>query len=280
MRIRKLVKIQNMDKKKSDYIITIIFEIFVSLILLGIFLIIEFYTVKWASNNGTLFIIRFIQYLLIYNSIRALSRCFKRWKYYETLNKIVEFPNVLYPLVVKPYLKMYLGLMLFLGVYLGGMYYVFKYGPEFFGYDLNYNTKAYLCITTTVILLRTFGNWLIKSIVKWNYKIDNQVEHIELTLFLVNEERIRYFIYFLFFISLAVLSYFSLEEIKVFSHLKLPMAILNSFATFIAYDRLFNSRNLIKFNPKKHWELLVKVYEKDLKYKGNSNYLIKTKKDY
>jgi hypothetical protein len=170
---------------------------------------------------------------------------------------------------------MYLGLLLFLGVFFGGMYYAFKYIPEFIGYNLNYNTKAYLCITTTVILLRTFGNWLIKSIVKWNYKIDNQTEHIELTLFLVNEDRIRYFIYILFFIALAIFSFFSLEEIKVFSHLKLPMAILNSFATFIAYDRLFNSRNLIKLNPKKHWELLIKVYENDPKYKGDTNYLIK-----
>lgn len=264
-----------MNEKKFDYLITIIFELITSIILVVIFLLIEFYTVEWASDNGILFVLRIIQYFLIYNSIRALSRCFKQWKYYDILYKIVEFPNAVYPLVVKPYMKMYLGLTLFLAVFFGGMYYAFKYVPEFFGYDLNYNTKAYLCITTSVILLRTFGNWLIKSLVKWNFKIDNQKEHIELTLFLINEDRIRYFIYILFFIALAIFSFFSLEGIEIFSHLKLPMAILNSFATFIAYDRLFNSRTLIKFSPKKHWDLLVAVYKSDPKYEGKSNYLIK-----
>ncbi len=282
-----------MGEKKSDFLITIISEIittiillglfywdyFIGIILLGLFYLTEKYIASWASNNNILIILRLIQYLLIYHSIRAFSRCFKKWKYYGTLYKIVEFPNVIYPLIVKPYLKMYLGLMLFLGVYFGGIYYAFKYIPEYFGYDLNYDTKAYLCITIAAILLRTFGNWLIKSIVKWYYKIDNQTEHIELTLFLVNEERIRYFIYILFFFALIIFSSFSLEGVKIFSHLKLPLAILNSFATFIAYDRLFNNRILIKFNPKKHWELLIKVYEKDPKYKGDSNYLIKKTND-
>ena len=60
----------------------------------------------------------------------------------------------------------------------------------------------------------------------------------------------------------------------VFNYEKMGLALISSFSAFIAFDRLFNSKNLIKFNPKKHRDLLVKVYEKDSKYNGQDNYLV------
>lgn len=263
-------------KEKTGHIIG---HIIAGIILLAICYFSNYFYFSWDKKLELLPVFRLIQFLLVYNSIRHFSKSFKDWKHYQILFKIVEFPNMVYPIVVKPYLKMFIGLLFFLMVFLGGTYAIYKFVPELIGHDLSYETKAFLFITTSTILIRTFGDWLIRSLVKWNYKTDNLKEHIALTSFLVNEERIRYLIYIMFFISLLVFTFFSLENIKVFSHGNIGVAILGSFGTFIAYDRLFNSRHLIKFNPKKHWELLIKVYEKDSKYTGKENYLTKKTKE-
>lgn len=258
--------------KKGKYILE-------GIILLVICYFINYFFFKFDIDRQLISVLRIIQYLLVYNSIRQFSRCFEDWKHYKTIYKIVEFPDVFYPLVLKPYLKMFMGLLFFLMVFLGGTYAIYKFIPESLGHDLSYETKAFLSITTSTILIRTFGDWLIKNLVRWNYKPDNLNEHLELTSQLVNEERIRYIIYIIFFISLPLFTFFSLENMKVFSHGNIGAAFLSSFGTFIAYDRLFNNRHLIKFSPKKHWELLIQVYDKDPKYKGKENYLIKRKEN-
>jgi hypothetical protein len=261
------------DDKKIDKISHfIVFVIYVTIILL-----IENYIIPLISKFEIIIFIRFIEYMMGYSSIRNFSKIFADWKHYNLLHKIVEFPNVIYPLVVKPYLKMFTGLLFFLCVFFGGIYFLIKNIPNYIGINLQFATKAYFALCFSSILLRSFGNKIISSLVKMNYKVDNENEHIELTLSLFNEERIRYAIYFLFLIILMFFSFLSFEEKNIFSYEKIPSAILTSFATFIAFDRLFNNWSLIKFNPKKHWELLVKVYEKDSKYIGNENYLIKRK---
>ena len=261
------------DDKKIDKISHfIVFVIYVIIILL-----IENKLIPLISKFEIIMFIRLIEYMMGYSSIRNFSKIFTEWKHYNILHNIVEFPNVIYPLVVKPYLKMFMGILFFLCVFFGGIYFLIKNTPNFFGINLQFETKVYLAICFSSILLRSFGNQIISSLVKWYYKVDNKNEHIELTLSLFNEERIRYVIYFLFLVILMIFSFLSLEEKHLFTHEKIPSAVLTSFATFIAFDRLFNNWSLIKFNPKKHWELLVKVYEKDSKYIGNENYLIKRK---
>jgi hypothetical protein len=258
----------------SDRNIEIISHIFIGLFLLLICCVLNFYFYSLALEKDLIFFLRLIEYFVLKNSILHFSKCFVNWKYYPVLNKIVEFPNKVYPLYTKPYLKMIIGLIFFLCVFFGGIYFGLKFLPEKIGHDLSFETKAFLGITLSTILIRAFGDWLIKSLVRWYYKPDNVHEHLELTSQLVNEERIRYGIYIMFFISTVLVTFFTLEKIKVFNHEKMGLALISSFSAFIAFDRLFNSKNLIKFNPKKHRGLLVKVYEKDSKYNGQDNYLV------
>jgi hypothetical protein len=211
---------------------------------------------------------RFLQYFLLYNSIRQFSRVFKYWSYYSILYKMVEFPRMVWPIVIKPYTKMFLGLMMFVCLF-GGIYIL----------QLTYSTKAYIFICSSTLLLRSFGNILISLIVRWGYKQENKREHINLTLGLINEERIRYLIYLLFFIALLILPFYTFQGQKFSYNRNLPGAILSSFATYIAFDRLFNNWSLIKFSPRKHWQLLLEVYKKDPKYTDLDNYLVKKDKD-
>jgi hypothetical protein len=221
---------------------------------------------------------RFLQYFLLYNSIRQFSRVFKYWSYYSILYKMVEFPRMVWPIVIKPYTKMFLGLMMFVCLF-GGIYILVREFPKMIGIQLTYSTKAYIFICSSTLLLRSFGNILISLIVRWGYKQENKREHINLTLGLINEERIRYLIYLLFFIALLILPFYTFQGQKFSYNRNLPGAILSSFATYIAFDRLFNNWSLIKFSPRKHWQLLLEVYKKDPKYTDLDNYLVKKDKD-
>ena len=242
-----------------------------------IVIVIQYYFVPMTKDSQLFFVVKMLQYMIAYNCVRIFSRMFKQWKYYGILYKVVEFPVVVYPLVIKPYIKMKIGLLFFLSVTFSVVYFPLKYLSLFTNLSLEYSTKLYLLISIYTILIRCFGNQLISLLVKYNYKTDNQKEHVNLTLALVNEERIRYCIYLVFLILLVYFSIINLQGEDAFTHKNIPSAVLNSFASFIAFDRLINNWSLIKFNSKKHWELLIEVYKKDPKYTNQENYLIKKK---
>lgn len=238
---------------------------------------IEKFIVPYTRESQVIIVVKMLQYMTAYASVKVFSRMFKEWKYYEILYKIVEFPSVVHPLILKPYFKMFMGLFFCFAVTFMIVFFPLKYLSTYSNINLEFSTKLYLLITIFTIIIRSFGNQLISTLVKHYYKIDNQKEHISLTLSLVNEERIRYCIYIVFMIILVYFSIINLEGDEIFIYKNIPSSVLNSFATFIAYDRLINNWSLIKFNPKRHWELLIEVYNKDPKYTNQDNYLIKKK---
>lgn len=260
-----------MEENRKEILANFLAFFICTIIVIGI----QYCIVPMTKGSHLIFIVKMVQYMIGYSSVRYFSRMFKEWKYYEILYKVVEFPNVVHPLIIKPYIKMFMGLFFFLSLTFMVIYFPLKHISQFTNISLEYSTKLYLQISIYTILIRSFGNQLIGFLVKFYYKTDNQKEHVNLTLSLVNEERIRYSIYLVFLVLLVYFSIINLEGEDSFTHKNVPSAVLNSFASFIAFDRLINNWSLIKFNSKRHWELLIEVYKKDPKYTNQENYLIK-----
>lgn len=225
------------------------------------------------------FLILFVEYLIYYLALRALVQAFKEWRCFDLLYKIVSFPEHCYPLFIKPYLKIGLGFIYFILIF-ALLNSFLSYFPENIGYDWSYATKAFIGISLSAILLRSFGNTLIKWTFRWGYKSDNRREHTELTLSIINEQRIRYFIYLSFFVLLIWYTLIDLENPDILAHANESKAVLSAFGVFIAFDRLLSKWELIGFSTKKHAKHLLEVYLKDSKYKGEKNYLVDYLKDY
>jgi hypothetical protein len=214
--------------------------------------------------------------IICYMGVIQLSKMFKTHKNYETIYKIVHFPRLSYSIVGKPYLKIYFAVMLSGLILFLSIYYMLRYIPEIIlNTDMNYSTKVYISITLFSIVFTTFGKTLLRFGGEMNFKSDNKKEHTELMLGIINDNNIRFGLYLVYFLILAVFSYSDLMNVKLFKEENISKAVLFSFATFIAYDRLLNNRNLIKGNLQEHWKKLKHVYDKDPKYSKENNYLRK-----
>lgn len=258
-------------KENIENIITRI--VYVS-IRIGLIFVVESYLMPKEDDSHVLGLL-IVQYMLGYDAIRQFSRIFDNWKYYKIMYNIVEFPRMMWSIILKPYIKMFLAFVMFAAIVFGGIYAGLKYIPELtFEYDMKYTTKAFLAITFSTIISRAFGNQILKFVGKLNYKYDNVKEHQELSLSIVNEDRFRYLIYILFFIALLYFTVIEFEQLFEFQNKNLTPAILSSFATFIAFDRLYQNWSIVDFNPNKHWKLLIEVYKKDPKYTNEDNYFV------
>ncbi len=212
--------------------------------------------------------------ILGYVALIILSKTLQSSKHYYNIYKVIHFPRLFYNLVLKAYYKIYLAGTMSLMVVGAVIYLGLLYIPErIFDIDINFVTKAYIVFTLFSIIFRVFAEKIFLFTGKLHFKKENEKEHYELMVGMINNERIRYVLYFFYFFVLIIFSYMKFMAIDLFKHQNIQDAMLSSFATFIAFDRLVLNRALVSVNMRTHWEKLIKVHDKDPKYAKDKNYL-------
>jgi len=100
----------------------------------------------------------------------------------------------------------------------------------------NDNVVLYIGITATAITLTTFGNPLIKL---W-HRLQERPENSELSLKIMNQSKIRYLIFLVYFFLLIATTTYSLNSGHQLSSgtVGFDKVVFQSFATYIAFDRL------------------------------------------
>lgn len=105
---------------------------------------------------------------------------------------------------------------------------------------------------------------------KWSNKIinnDNPDELVDLynnlSFHLINRNRTKYLIFLGFFLYIIIYSISSLNDFSIFDDSKINIAIMQSFATYIAFDRLLNSKALFDFKPKEFLSKMSKIWNFD-----------------
>ncbi len=120
----------------------------------------------------------------------------------------------------------------------------FKFVPEFFGYEVNLVTTIYLFLTTTSIVLTSFSDSLVQG---W-HKIQsgkNSEEYTRLSLYFFNQNRIKHVIFITYFVGLLAFNIVELNGYSFEFDGKVSVAIIQSFASYIAFDRLLANRQLM-----------------------------------
>lgn len=77
---------------------------------------------------------------------------------------------------------------------------------------------------------------------------------------LINKQRTRYLIFFGFFLYLIIYSIASLNEIELFNIKNTNVAVMQTFGTYIAFDRLISNRTLFDFKPKTFLHKISKIW--------------------
>lgn len=112
------------------------------------------------------------------------------------------------------------------------------------GFELNDAAFLYLFLTFTAIIATTFGDKLL-LLHHWMNNRDHDKELINLSYKIINERKISWALYLIYFCLLIVFNINELNDQKLSSGLDLSNATLQSFATFLAYDQVRSNWNRI-----------------------------------
>jgi len=139
--------------------------------------------------------------------------------------------------------------------------------PEtLFNVSLEPQLELYLAFSLTAIIVTIFGEKLMLFVTKWIFITKRQTKiksNYELALGFVNKDRIRFAIFFLYFIHMI---YFSIDNLNGSLNLldeQTNFAILHSFATYLAFDQLLTNKALIGFKPKELFQKLKNTWKAD-----------------
>lgn len=202
-------------------------------------------------------------YILTYVGLVSITVTIPDWKILGVIKSIILIPaGVL--MIVGPLFKVF---FVFIYAYLMplALFALFyKYVPiYFFNLDLTYASNVYLTLTTTFIFITLFS----EKIMIWSNKIINNDNPEELVNLyhnlgnhLINKQRTRYLIFFGFFLYLIIYSIASLNEIELFNIKNTNVAVMQTFGTYIAFDRLISNRTLFDFKPKTFLHKISKIW--------------------
>lgn len=121
--------------------------------------------------------------------------------------------------------------------------------------NLTETTHIYIIVTFTVVIA-TLLNSQIKQLIYLlsPFRISqlqklNRTDFKELTDYLLSENNIKFIIYFFYFLYLLIINFFNFQQHSFYSNPETDKAVLQSFITFIALERLITNLKELDFKP-------------------------------
>ncbi|MGJ8592626.1 MAG: hypothetical protein ACSHXF_08770 [Aquaticitalea sp.] len=129
--------------------------------------------------------------------------------------------------------------------------------------DLKITTHIYLIVTLSVIMA-TLMNKQMKQLTYrfspmqlYSNHISKRFEFNQLTEYFLSEHTIKFVIYFSYFLYLLIFNLFTFQEHSVYSSPLMDRAVLQSFITFLALERLLSNLKELDFKPSEMLKLLL-----------------------
>jgi hypothetical protein len=129
--------------------------------------------------------------------------------------------------------------------------------------DLKITTHIYLIVTFSVITA-TLMNKPLKQLTYrfspmqlYSVHISKRFEFSHLTDYFLSEHTIKFIIYFSYFLYLLIFNLFTFQEHSLYSSPLMDRAVLQSFITFLALERLLSNLKELDFKPSEMLKLLL-----------------------
>lgn len=174
-------------------------------------------------------------WIFLYTAIYLVLGLFVRFRYMKIVHEIVGIPLLLFVAIttisqafIVPFVVTVITSSL-----IGFVYYILTIS---FNWPFEIAAGIYFTATFSAIILTSYGEHLVKY---WHKLKDLDKPDLvrDLSIKIVEQNKIRMSIFMLYFISLFVLNLSSLSGVHIIEP-DTSIALLQSFATFIAYDRL------------------------------------------
>ncbi|KQB99199.1 hypothetical protein [Pedobacter sp. Hv1] len=111
--------------------------------------------------------------------------------------------------------------------------------------DLSLAAQVYLSITTFSIIATNYFDHIVKFYHYTQHK-DYRKFSQDAALFALDRRKIKFVIFLLYFLGLIVSNLSMFTSIKLIDNPQISTAILQSFATYLAFDRMGSNMHLIK----------------------------------
>lgn len=219
--------------KRNDKTTFLDSEIFKKVLVISFFVVL-FFVAKQFQKDIKIFL--YLKWFFLYAAFLLLLSVLIKYRTIKLLYLVFNIP-VRIILITGPIVQI-LGAFIFTYISIIGILTVFiLLSQEWFNYKLNFLAGTYLVLTLTSVVATSFGNRMIKS---WHYAQDRLyregVQNFSLLLF--GQEKIRYLLFALYFILLIIFTFSNLNRMPIFNKPGVDIAVLQSFATYVAYDRL------------------------------------------
>lgn len=114
--------------------------------------------------------------------------------------------------------------------------------------NINYEIYIYLYITIFVIISILFRTKILHIIFYFHLKIAfSTFSSKKITLYILSENNIKAIIYFSYFLLLILINIYNFNSIPLFKNVNIDKSILQSFATYIAFERFYNHLKKVNF---------------------------------
>lgn len=140
--------------------------------------------------------------------------------------------------------------------------------------NLNLPTHIYIMVTFSVVFA-TLGNTQLKKIIYTvtpfgltRFQRFNKIDFKELTDYLLSESNIKFIIYTIYFLYLLVINLFNFQQHSFYNDPETDKAVLQSFITFIALERLVTNLKEINFKPS---EMIKRLLDTMTNQQGKNN---------
>ena len=112
-------------------------------------------------------------------------------------------------------------------------------------FKFNLPTVCYILLSLTAIVMTTWGNKIGTTITSLFSHTKNTDEEKS-----IDQKRIRFLLILIYFMAIVIFTMTSLMNIPIFNIDKMDYSIIQSFATYIAYDRIVRNYASIAEKPK------------------------------
>jgi hypothetical protein len=216
-------------------------RIFVSLMLLALFFVIK-NTGIGRDNVSSLFI-----WVFPYISLLLLSSIFKKYKVGKIVHAIISIPAAIV-LTIGPLLSA-IGSIFIVYIFIFSFSAIIfhKIPALFFNTKVSFANSIYLTLTTTSIIVTSMSDKLIGF---WHRLQESDIElrnlQTKIALSILNQKRAKFLTFGIYFILLILTNFYSFNGDSLLGIPKADTAILQSLATFLAFDRLLSNKDMLK----------------------------------
>jgi hypothetical protein len=200
-------------------------------------------SINFSCRNYKIFNI--LTWLFPYIAILILLSLFKKYKIIRVLYTLLWIPGLILA-ATGPFIQTIGSLIFTYITILGGTcILVFILPKEVFNYHIVFEAGVYLVLTISSIAATTFSEQLIKN---WHNAQNKEYKDFseKLSLKLFGQNKIRFIIFIFYFILLTIFTFSKLNRISILEQHNLDIAILQSFATYVAFDRVVSNWDKLK----------------------------------